>query len=68
MPSSIAFLLLLALLLIVLGLLAAGAILLVAKRKPTKTHLPDSTNNIDPELINPWEEAGKRIKSDLDEP
>jgi len=69
MGYALPILLLLAGLVLLLGLIAVLVITLVAKRgrmtqNPTKYKAPEA----DSDGLDPWEEAGKRIDGDLNEP
>ncbi len=68
MGTSLAILLIIASLVLLTGVLALVAIVLVAKRcriaqKPSHLDQKEEVDGIDP-----WKEAGKRMKSPFDEP
>lgn len=63
---SVPLLLIAAGLLLLFGVIAIGAIVLIARRcTASKTNKTKQINEI--EEVDPWEEAGKRVKGDFNE-
>ncbi len=62
MGIALPILILLAGMILILGLLSILVIATVAKRNRCKSKPPSSTNKTKGDDIDPWEEAGKRMK------
>ncbi|MBC8309208.1 MAG: hypothetical protein ISR75_05735 [Phycisphaerales bacterium] len=68
MSQSLPILLILAGLVIVLGIVSIMAIALVAKRCRSDQQCSDYPNDTKSDQRDPWEESGKRLHVDYDEP
>ncbi len=68
MAPTLPILLIISALLILLGVLAITAIILVAKRCSCRSNTFNGAKKKDEFNEDPWKEAGKRIDRDYDEP
>ncbi len=67
MSASLPLLLIIAAMLLIVGVLAIAAIVLVAKKCSCRPDNKDNLSNNPPECIDPWLEAGKRVKEEYPE-